>query len=239
MIHVLRDCMMVTSLWVRIIPQHEHNKFFTLSLREWLICNLQKHQPLLGENPWSVVFGLACWHLWKWRNSVVFNAISITTRNCLSLVRSMATATTTALADFDGVQVERGTKEKILIRWRAPQAGWLSLNTDGAYKKSTDEAAVGGVIRNSVDGSSSGFDDKLIPCANMDLIRAIKGILQNKWEVHLVHIYREGNMVADYMAKYGFDSANSYVSFEYPPPGLRKILMYNMLGVCLPRMILG
>lgn len=71
----------------------------------------------------------------------------------------------------------------------------------------------------------------------MDLIWEIKGFSQNEWEVQLVHIYREGNMVADFMANYGFDSVNSYVLFEYPPPGARKFLMYNMLGVCIPRII--
>ncbi|EOY21817.1 Ribonuclease H-like protein [Theobroma cacao] len=35
--------------------------------------------------------------------------------------------------------------------------------------------------------------DKLLPCANTDLIRAIKDILQKEWEVHFVHIYREDN----------------------------------------------
>ncbi|EOY13577.1 Uncharacterized protein TCM_032178 [Theobroma cacao] len=53
--HVLRDCMMATSLW--------------------------------------------------WRNNAVFDATTIPTRNRLSLVRSMATATTIALVEFDGIQL--------------------------------------------------------------------------------------------------------------------------------------
>ncbi|EOX93499.1 Ribonuclease H protein [Theobroma cacao] len=83
MTHVLRDCMVATSLWVRIIPHHDYNVFFTLPLRKWLVCNLQKHQLILYENPWFVVFGLVCWHLWKWCNSTVLDATIVPTRSRL------------------------------------------------------------------------------------------------------------------------------------------------------------
>ncbi|EOY02369.1 Kinase superfamily protein isoform 5 [Theobroma cacao] len=139
------------------------NAFFILPLREGLVCNLQKHQLILG-NPWSVVFGLVCWHLWKWRNGVVFDAAPTPARNRLSMVKSVATATTAALAEFDGTRVDRRRKE-VLIGWRAPQAGWVCLNTDGAYKKSIDEASAGGVIRNAEGEWRTGFVAKLGLCS--------------------------------------------------------------------------
>ncbi|EOY20770.1 Ribonuclease H protein [Theobroma cacao] len=76
-IHVLWDYMMTTSLWVRIIPQREQDKFFTSPLREWLV----------------------------------------------------------------------------------------SLNTDGAYRKSSDEAAVGGVIHNEAGEWRIDFVAKLSKCS--------------------------------------------------------------------------
>ncbi|EOY25865.1 Uncharacterized protein TCM_027232 [Theobroma cacao] len=79
--------------------------------------------------------------------------------------------------------------------------------------------------------------DKLLPGANTDLIRVIKDVLQKEWEVHFMHIYGEGNMVADYLANYGFVLEESYVVLEQVPTGARKLLMYDMLGVCLSRMI--
>ncbi|WRX14343.1 Ribonuclease H domain - like 10 [Theobroma cacao] len=199
------------------------------------------------------------------------------------MIKSMATATIATSADFDGVQVERRKKEKVLIGWRAPQVGWVCLNTDGAYRRSIEEAFAGGVIRNAEGDWQAGFvaklgkcsayraelwgvlhglrlawdsefkkvqvqvdnkmvvqavsTDKLIPGTNTDLIRAIKNVLQKEWEVSFMHTYREGNMVADYLASYAFVLEESYVVLEQAPTGARKLLMYDMLGVCLPRMI--
>ncbi|EOY04660.1 Uncharacterized protein TCM_019860 [Theobroma cacao] len=89
--------------------------------------------------------------------------------------------------------------------------------------------------------------DKLLSCSNTDLIHAIKDILQKEWEVHLLYIYckgfwtywasPEGNMIADYMANYGFDLVKTYGFFEHPPIGAKKLLMNDMLVVYFPRMI--
>ncbi|EOX98014.1 Ribonuclease H protein [Theobroma cacao] len=247
--HVLRDCMVATSLW--------------------------KQQLILG-NPWSIVFRLACWYLWKWRNGVVFDVAFNPTRKRISMIKSMATATIAPSADFDGVQVERRKKEEVLIEWRAPQVGWVCLNTDGAYKRSIEEASAGGVKRNAEGDWQAGFvaklgkcsayraelwgilhglrlawdsgfkkvqvqvdnkmvvqaisTDKLIPGANTDLISAIKNVLQKEWEVSFMHTYREGNMVADYLASYAFVLEESYVVLEQAPTGARKLLIYDMLG---------
>ncbi|EOX93062.1 Uncharacterized protein TCM_001910 [Theobroma cacao] len=96
------------------------------------------------------------------------------------------------MEDETVTHVERRKKEKVLIGWRAPQVGWVCLNTDGAYNRSIEEAFARGVIRNA----------------------------EGDWQARLVAKLEE-----------------SYVVLEQAPTGARKLLMYDMLGVCLPRMI--
>ncbi|EOY03895.1 Uncharacterized protein TCM_019113 [Theobroma cacao] len=38
------------------------------------------------------------------------------------------------------------------------------------------------------------------PYANSDLLQVIRTFLQRQWEVKILHIYQEGNMIADHMA---------------------------------------
>ncbi|KAL2932928.1 hypothetical protein RDABS01_016047 [Bienertia sinuspersici] len=40
-------------------------------------------------------------------------------------------------------------KEEVLVRWKAPPLGWLTLNCDGATKGSTGPVGGGGLIRNT------------------------------------------------------------------------------------------
>lgn len=72
MLHVLRDCPTTVETWNRIVPHGEVPCFFISSKVDWIIYNLGNNKLKFNHIPWNVVFGIVCWFMWKWRNSLVF-----------------------------------------------------------------------------------------------------------------------------------------------------------------------
>ncbi|KAL4298012.1 hypothetical protein GQ457_12G025440 [Hibiscus cannabinus] len=62
------------------------------------------------------------------------------------------------------------------------------------------------------------------------LVRSILQVLSPSFFVQFVHIYRESNMAADFMAKIDAPMDGSLLSFSTPPSGLSDILSRDILG---------
>ncbi|KAK8600292.1 hypothetical protein V6N12_050148 [Hibiscus sabdariffa] len=65
------------------------------------------------------------------------------------------------------------------------------------------------------------------------LVRSISMVLPPTFGVHFVHIYRESNMVADFMIKLDAPFDGSLLSFFAPPSGLFVILNHDVLDLHL------
>lgn len=81
-LHVLRDCQAMASIWSRLLPPRRLYVFFTQSLLEWVYSNLGE-QELVGGYPWATLFALAAWWGWKRRCRNVFGE----NRKCRDRVR--------------------------------------------------------------------------------------------------------------------------------------------------------
>lgn len=57
-----------------------------------------------------------------------------------------------------------------------------------------------------------------------------KKLLSREWEVHLLHILREANSCADFMAKHGARNLAEICIRENPPPGLSALLLADSMG---------
>lgn len=66
-IHVLRDCEIAKKVWEELLPVSRRVEFFDMSCVELFMSNLNWK---CGNDrlPWSIVFGVTCWLLWKWQN---------------------------------------------------------------------------------------------------------------------------------------------------------------------------
>jgi len=71
-IHVLRDCVHATQVWLRLVPSNYITNFFSFDCREWIFNNLNKKG--IGDNPatWQTTFMTTCWYLWNWQNKSIF-----------------------------------------------------------------------------------------------------------------------------------------------------------------------
>ena len=75
---------------------------------------------------------------------------------------------------------------------------------------------------------------------NYNLIMQIRGLMGREWEVKMIHVYREANFVADWLANFGLTryvlerGANIITD---PPSGLYSLLYYDLIRSTIPRLI--
>ncbi|CAJ2637065.1 unnamed protein product [Trifolium pratense] len=71
-IHVLRDCISATQVWLRLVPSNQSSNFFSLSCRDWIFKNITNNFHGTHDLNWTSTFMVACWNLWNWRNKEIF-----------------------------------------------------------------------------------------------------------------------------------------------------------------------
>ncbi|KAG5249134.1 non-LTR retroelement reverse transcriptase [Salix suchowensis] len=109
----------------------------------------------------------------------------------------------------------------------------LQLTWDRGYRKvilESDSSVVVGLMNG----------DKVSMDRNCTLIMKIRDMLDKAWEVRTVHIYREANCVADWLANYGLSRDVIDRQFDVltdPPSGLYTLLYYDLIGSTIPRLI--
>ncbi|CAN1806206.1 Putative ribonuclease H protein At1g65750 [Linum perenne] len=97
-------------------------------------------------------------------------------------------------------------------------------------------------IRRIVVQSDSSTAISILHRAAMDnqhvaLVSDFLELKARSWEVSIVHVYREANCGADYLANLGHSCNFGLHVFSQPDPVLARWLRYDLIGVALPRVI--
>lgn len=71
-LHVLRDCVHATQVWLRLVPSNFITSFFSFYCRACIFTNLNKHNIGPNKDGWRTIFMTICWFLWTWRNKAIF-----------------------------------------------------------------------------------------------------------------------------------------------------------------------
>ncbi|CAI0550240.1 unnamed protein product, partial [Linum tenue] len=69
------------------------------------------------------------------------------------------------------------------------------------------------------------------------LVNSIKRQLNQQWEVHIMHAFRESNYVADYLASVGHSIRIGIRFVDNPSATLNHWLYFDLLGLQTPRII--
>ncbi|EOY18941.1 Uncharacterized protein TCM_043461 [Theobroma cacao] len=146
------ECPVSVALWMRLLPQNNKYQFFQATWSEWLYVNLSQSNPFSLDIPCNILFGIACWHIWKWRNLFVFEGREISIEGQLNIIKYMAVATHNAWLNPLLQSGKPAKREEQLVGWTPPPVGWITVNFDGVYRSRTGAASVSGVLRNS-DGT--------------------------------------------------------------------------------------
>ncbi|XP_019462902.1 PREDICTED: uncharacterized protein LOC109361820 [Lupinus angustifolius] len=109
----------------------------------------------------------------------------------------------------DNISNEGNHGRHIVVRWFAPQNGWVKLNVDDAFSLATNRAAYDGVVRDHMGSFIFAFTKGLGNCSNLHATHSVSTLLSNIRSLLLPdgqyvwrHIFQEGNSVADALAKH-------------------------------------
>ncbi|KAL4319829.1 hypothetical protein GQ457_18G007350 [Hibiscus cannabinus] len=207
-LHILRDCTKARETWSKIIPSSRLDNFFDYSLQHWLEANLCSKTEFGGnDSMWDICFATICWQLWKRRCSVLLDRNYVDRGGLLDHCLYLADL-------YKGSR--RNIREDVslatpLIRWQAPQEGWIKINID---------ATVAGKLWAIHDALQRAWDRGLrkinLESDCLDVVRILNGkstsllgnglvatifkLLRYDWTVSISHINRACNGVADRLA---------------------------------------
>ncbi|KAH0643041.1 hypothetical protein KY290_034644 [Solanum tuberosum] len=137
----------------------------------------------------------------------------------------------------------------IKIRWFPPTTNAFKLNIDRAFYKDSQMGGIGGVIRNSHGNWVAGFREKIYALTHvMAELKALETGLQVALDRLLLrrlgnpvlrHNFRQGNKLADFLAKEGskLNTTNETAILETTPPGATPILQADKDGVVTNRQL--
>ncbi|CAL1405542.1 unnamed protein product [Linum trigynum] len=71
------------------------------------------------------------------------------------------------------------------------------------------------------------------------LVSQILQLLSRDWQVELKHVFREGNVAADYLASLGHSLSVGEHTITEPSSTLNHLLLYGIMGIQTPRFVLS
>ncbi|KAF7844997.1 ribonuclease H [Senna tora] len=116
----------------------------------------------------GMVFAIACWSLWRWRNESIFGSNhNKATDIFFTIIQRVHNCNSDFEAVLDSSQ-RRSNQVSRVIRWIPPDAGWVKVNVDGAVSRDGEEsAACGGIIRDESGCYIAGFTRRLGSCSSI------------------------------------------------------------------------
>lgn len=143
-IHLFRDCDVSSIIWNRIVEKVKIPNNFDFSifsndgLMDWL------NYKFSLQASWKTSFILGLWHIWKYRNGVIFIEKTLAPSSIFNGYIIDYQITKFVLQGRD--KGKRVVVARPITRWKAPKPGFLKLNSNGAWRSIT-ETGGGGVIR--------------------------------------------------------------------------------------------
>ncbi|KAF7815331.1 non-LTR retroelement reverse transcriptase-like [Senna tora] len=238
-LHTIRDCPYVSGLWRSMVKNRFSNKFFNSNLQEWILLNLSNDLSQEGDSRWNSIFGIECWLIWKQRNHWIFNVEVPHLRLVLMIGINLTK---------DGLRLMlMGLSGKTLNTWRV---GRLARNENGNWlfefakhlgKGCVDHAEIWSIFFGIITGWEKGFKHVIVESDNRNVINLIcnrydgahplrnilsriRELLNRDWHMKIKHVFREGNMVADCLARHAHSIPPGLLMFNSPPSFCNSLL---------------
>lgn len=136
-------------------------------MKRWLLANLSEEWGNLREGNWSILFGIARWSCWKWRNEFIFGKDCRGENEILSCIWDLFKVCLKSQKDLCIVGA-KNTYLKKLVGWSFPEDGWVKFNVDGACKGLGKAAGCGGVLRDASGSWILGFSKSIGNCNSFE-----------------------------------------------------------------------
>ncbi|KAJ1411849.1 Ribonuclease H-like superfamily [Sesbania bispinosa] len=113
----------------------------------WIFHNVGSKAVQWDDTSWSLLFGIACWIIWKHRNEAIFQKVTWDPIKVIHHIR-VAVREFHAVSNLKvGIQHEKNPICKV-VHWEPPKEGWVKWNLDGSVRSQGVHASSGCVLRN-------------------------------------------------------------------------------------------
>ncbi|CAN1831416.1 Putative ribonuclease H protein At1g65750 [Linum perenne] len=112
-----------------------------------------------------MLFGVACWLLWKVRNERVFSNTRTTAVSLAFRIQSWIKSIPDARTRENSLSVPAPPRCEAPIALKPGPEDWITLNTDGAVNQTSRRAIAGGLLRNEVGHCLMAFSANLGNCS--------------------------------------------------------------------------
>ncbi|KAF7808401.1 reverse transcriptase [Senna tora] len=211
---------------------------------DWVQENLTKEWGKVDDLQWNTVFGMACWLIWKQRNSCVFTDVQNTAISLLPQVKAYSDLVSNSETPFKP-SISNDSNE---IKWCLPEKDWIKVNSDGSCAND-GMSCCGGVLRDNKGKWISGYSKKLGKgdvlhaeawgcCGShplSPLINKINSVKDHFNNFKVAHVYREANRLADTLAARGYSLPYGTNIFERTPAFCSLIFFDDSRGVLFSR----
>ncbi|KAH9723967.1 putative ribonuclease H protein [Citrus sinensis] len=205
--------------------------------------NLMRNTNDTSQEYWRVCFGVAVWRLWLWRNGVLFNHGSWDSGFIATDIKARTQEILRCIH-----QLLHGKQQRVetLIRWKAPIWSCVSLNMDDSNGNwlmgFTVNLGICSVLSVELWGLLHGlrvaWEYGFRPNEDAILVKAIRELLARDWIIHMEHVYKEANSVADFLASYSLTTPIGLNVLLSPPPAIVGLLCNYAYGIAHSRLVL-
>ncbi|KAK8521952.1 hypothetical protein V6N12_066522 [Hibiscus sabdariffa] len=119
------------------------DEFFSLTLREWLVSNLEGNCRFPRNTlHWGSMFGYILWNLWTQRNIKIFDVEKVIQDSILLRCHRIVSQAVGSELQRPAahVVITSGRLQRSLQRWSPPPVGWVTCNADGSFRAVTGGA---------------------------------------------------------------------------------------------------
>ncbi|CAN1846368.1 Putative ribonuclease H protein At1g65750 [Linum perenne] len=178
--------------------------FFSGTAHEWIIKGIR-----LG--PYSLLFGITAWILWKARNEDVFDNKFVTSDQLrLRVLHWTAGVRETMTAESRVLSEVVVRRRETLLRWIPAPDEWITVNCDGSVLQPNGLVAASGIIRNSCGRRLGVFAANLGSCTIMWAeLRAASIGLEMAWNIGARKVHLQVDSLATVHAITGQSSDDS------------------------------
>ncbi|KAK9002714.1 hypothetical protein V6N11_060297 [Hibiscus sabdariffa] len=227
--HVLRDCHFARTVWMELLPSWLRGSFFHGATQDWLLSNVGKQvmHPVWNVS-WDLIFISTVWQIWKARNEWIFHSTQSDVVQVLH--HSVTWARYYSKCEFYEPYVQPTATPT--HRWQRLEQGWICLNTDGAVSSSMRIGSIGGLLIQSDNKEAiRRINDANAISDSCSLVRGIAKLRRLEWVTDAQWISRDGNKIADALAK--LDNLPNYVisTFAFLPESLLPLLEFDRSNI--------